>query len=133
LNGKIILRGQLPFDETQQRLSKGRLLVLPSLWFEGFPMVVREAFAFGVPVAASRLGPLPDIVPEGRAGALFEAGNVEILLRVVRGLWSDHARLAELAQGACKEFEEKYTAAVNYKMTMGIYAAAIARLQHKTA
>jgi len=132
LAGKILFRGQLPFAEVQQRLSLVRLLVLPSLCFEGFPMVVREAFALGVPVAASRLGPLPDIVPEGEAGSLFEAGNSEDLLRVVRGLWSDQYRLEVLARGARKEFEEKYTAAVNYRILMEIYIAAIGRRRQKT-
>ncbi|MFH1858259.1 MAG: glycosyltransferase family 4 protein [Candidatus Omnitrophota bacterium] len=131
LGGKIVFRGQLPFDETQQSLSRARLLILPSLCFEGFPMVVREAFALGVPVVASRLGPLPDIVKEGVAGALFEAGNAEDLLRVVRSIWSDQDRLAELAGGARKMFEEKYTADTNYLTLMEIYEAAIRRRRHK--
>ncbi len=80
LTNRVVFTGQLPFDETQQHLSSARLLVIPSLCFEGFPMVVREAFALGVPVIASRLGPLPDIVEEGVAGALFEAGNAQDLL-----------------------------------------------------
>jgi len=131
LEGKILFLGQLPFAEAQQRLSRVRLLVLPSLWFETFGLVACEAFAFGIPVAASRLGPLPDIVPEGRAGALFEAGNVEDLLRVVRGLWSNQALLSQMAVKARKEFEEKYTADVNYRTLMQIYEAAIHRRKRR--
>jgi len=131
LSDKIAFRGQLPFDETQQRISRGRLLILPSLCFEGFPMVVREAFALGLPVAASRIGPLPDIVKEGVTGKLFEAGNAEDLLRVVLALWSGQDHLKRLAEGARKIFEQKYTADANYMTLMEIYETAILRRQQR--
>lgn len=130
---RIAFVGQLPFDETQQHLSSARLLVIPSLCFEGFPMVVREAFALGVPVVASRLGPLPDIVEEGVAGALFEAGNAQDLLRTLRSLWTDQDRLAKLAAGARETFEKKYTADINYRMLIDIYRTAIKRRQRHDA
>src|SRR5690606_14601610 len=57
--------GQVAEDEAQQQIAHASLLVLPSECFEGFPMVVREAFAFGTPAAVSDLGPLPDIVQHG--------------------------------------------------------------------
>ncbi len=94
-------------------------------------MVIREAFALGVPVAASRIGPLPDIVEPGIAGAVFDPGNPEDLLRVVRDLWSDQDRLAELARGARKAFESKYTAEANYRMLMDIYGAAVRRRRER--
>ena len=131
LDGRVVFRGQLPFDEAQRCLSHGRLLVVPSLWFETFGMVACEAFALGVPVAASRIGPLPDIVEEGVAGALFEPGNAADLLRVVRGLWSDRERLAAMGRGGRKLFEEKYTADANYRMLMEIYEAALQRRRAK--
>lgn len=131
LSNRIVFTGQLSFAETQQHLSRARLLVLPTLCFEGFPMAVRESFALGVPVAVSRIGALPEIVKEGIAGALFEAGNAPDLLQTVKTLWSDQKRLAEMAASARKEFEEKYTAEVNYNMLMKIYVAAIQRRQSR--
>lgn len=131
LDGKILFSGQLPFAEVYQHLSRARLLVLPSLCFETFGMVACEAFALGVPVAASRLGPLPDIVKEGVCGSLFEAGNKKDLLRAVRALWLDQTRLAELAEGARKEFEDKFTADVNCQMLLDIYERAIQRRRRR--
>lgn len=133
LTSKVVFKGQLPFNKTQQCLSRAQLLVLPSLWFEGFPMVVREAFALGVPVVASRIGPLPNIIREGEAGMLFEPGNPEDLLRAVRALWSDRDRLAKLTKGAREIFEAKYTANVNHKILMKIYKMAIRRRQQKNS
>lgn len=132
LEHKVVFKGHLTFDETQQLLSCARLLILPSLCFEGFPMVVREAFALGVPVVASRIGPLPGIVKEGDTGVMFEAGNAEDLLRVIRPLWLDQHRLSEMGTAARKDFEEKYTADANYHMMMEIYDAALQRHHRKS-
>lgn len=131
LTRKISFAGQLPFDEAQRHLSGARALVLPSLCFEGFPMVIREAFALTVPVVASRLGPLPGIVPEGIAGVLFRPGDSGDLLRALRSLWDDQYRLAELATGARHLFEQKYTADSNYKTLIDIYETAMRRRQRK--
>jgi glycosyltransferase involved in cell wall biosynthesis len=48
--------GQVDAAEAQRQIAQASLLVLPSECFEGFPMVVREAFAFGTPAAVSDLG-----------------------------------------------------------------------------
>lgn len=127
ISGKIRFAGQLPFAETQSRLAGSSLLILPSLCFEGFPMVIREAFALGVPVAASRLGSMPDIVTEGENGVLFVPGDAEDLLRKVREVWERPGRLAEMAGSARKAFEEKYTAERNYERLMEIYGEARAQ------
>jgi len=117
--------GQLPFQEAQEKLAESKLLILPSLCFEGFPMVIREAFALGVPVAASRLGPLPDIVEENKNGLLFDPDNAESLLECIRQIWIQPALLAEMGKNARADFEDKYTADKNYAMLMDIYQKAI--------
>ncbi len=131
LTRKISFAGQLPFDEAQRHLFGAKALVLPSICFEGFPMVIREAFALAVPVVASRLGPLPDIIAEGVAGDLFRPGDPGDLLRVLRSLWCDQHRLAELAAGARSLFENKYTADSNYKILIEVYEIAMRRRRRK--
>jgi glycosyltransferase involved in cell wall biosynthesis len=118
---RIKLLGHLSFAETQGRLSKAKLLVLPSVCFEGFPMVIREAFALGVPVATSRLGPLPTIVPEGKVGRLFPPGDEPEMLRIIREMWSDTGNLATMGSAAHEEFEQNYTAERNYRQLQNIY------------
>ena len=111
--------------DAQARLARARLLVLPSVCIEGFPMVIREAYAAGVPVAASRLGPLPELVRDGVTGVLFEAGNPEDLRTRVAPAWSDQPRLSEMAQAARREFDARYTAEIGYRRLMEIYEEAI--------
>jgi glycosyltransferase involved in cell wall biosynthesis len=118
--------GQIGSAEAHAQIAGARLLVLPSEWFEGFPMVVREAFAFGTPAAVSDIGPLPSIVQHGRSGVVFKPGNPESLLREVRAAWEAPGMLEDLGRGARAEFELKYTEDANYSMLMDIYRKAIA-------
>ncbi len=127
LGGKIALLGQVSFAVTQERLAQARLLVLPSLCYEGFPMAIREAFALGVPVAGSRLGSIPCIVEDARTGVLFAPGEARDLQRALGAIWNDAARLEAMGAAARAEFEGKYTAERNYATLMDIYAAAIAQ------
>ena len=123
---RVAILGPMAFGDAQARLARARLLVLPSVCIEGFPMVIREAYAAAVPVAASRLGPLPELVRDGATGVLFEAGDPEAIRVAVSGVWSDQERLAGMAQAARGEFEAKYTAEAGYGALIGIYEEAIA-------
>ena len=118
--------GQLSQGDAQDQISHARLLVLPSECFEGFPMVIREAFAFGTPAAVSNLGPLPNIVQHDATGVVFQAASPESLLHEIREAWNTHGLLEQLGQGARREFETKYTEDSNYATLMDIYEQALA-------
>lgn len=117
--------GQLPADQAQAEIANACLQILPSECFEGFPMVVREAFAFGTPAAVSDLGPLPSIVQDGKSGIVFQPGNPESMLREVRAAWETPGLLERLGRGARTEFETKYTEEANYAALIEIYQKAI--------
>ena len=117
--------GQLTSDEAQREIARSCLLVIPSECFEGFPMVVREAFAFGTAVAASDIGSLPSIVRQGKNGVLFSPGNPQSLLEVVQAAWKEEGALEQLATGARLSFETLYTEEVNYQKLMEIYQQAV--------
>ncbi len=123
--------GQVDATEAQRQIAQTSLLVLPSEWFEGFPMVVREAFAFGTPAAVSDLGPLPSIVRHGESGVVFEAGNPESLLYTVRTAWQAPGRLENLGQGARQAFDTLYNEEANYMTLMRVYGQAMAHIRPK--
>jgi N-acetylglucosaminyldiphosphoundecaprenol N-acetyl-beta-D-mannosaminyltransferase len=131
IEDKVSFLGQLPFSEVLKRLRVARLLVLPSVCFEGFPMTIIEAFSLGVPVAASEIGPLPNIVKNGESGVLFEPGDSLSLYYVMKGIWNRLDRLRSLGEGARQEFDRKYTASTNYETLMKIYDAAIENRQSR--
>jgi glycosyltransferase involved in cell wall biosynthesis len=115
----------LPRAEILQRMKDASVLILPSTWYEGFPMIIAEAFAVGLPVIASNLGSMPCIVEDRRTGLLFEPGNAASLREAVQW-W-----LANPSDGACmrslarQEYEDKYTAERNYTQLMDIYDCVI--------
>lgn len=127
LSAKIHFFGQLSFPEVQQRLARSRLLVMPSVCFEGFPMAILEAFSLGVPAAVSNLGSMPCIVNDGKDGVVFRPADAEDLLAKIRSLWNNQGQLAEMAKNARAEFERKYTAETNHALLMEIYKRAIER------
>ena len=119
--------GQVDAAAAQRQIAQARLLVLPSECFEGFPMVVREAFAFGTPAAVSDLGPLPSIVTQGESGVVFEAAKPAALMQTVRTAWQAPAILQNLGQGARQAFDRLYNEDANYQVLMEIYEQAIAQ------
>lgn len=121
LNKKVTFRGQLSFEEVKGSLRKAWLLVVPSICYETFGKVILEAYAFGVPVIASKLGSLPCLVNEGITGALFDPGNPNDLLDKVENAWVTPNRLSAWGAAARRDFDLKFTAAVNYKLLMQIY------------
>jgi glycosyltransferase involved in cell wall biosynthesis len=126
LEARVRLPGGLPFDEVQRRLARSRLLLVPSVCFEGYPMVVREAFALGVPVAASDLGSLADLV-DASVGRRFRPGDPGDLLEVVRRLWSEGDALEAMSAAARARYDRNLAPTPNLERLMGIYAAARAR------
>jgi glycosyltransferase involved in cell wall biosynthesis len=55
------------------------ILVVPSLWYENSPLVIQEAFLSQIPVIASRVGGIPELVKDGVNGLLFNAGDIKDL------------------------------------------------------
>lgn len=123
--------GQVSGKEAEDQIARAKLLILPSVCFEGFPMVLREAFAFGTPAAVSDIGPLPSIVEHGKSGVVFAPGNVDSLLKEVRTACEAPGYMEKLALGAKNAFGANYTEEANYQMLMKIYQAAIANFKSR--
>ena len=108
------------------RLMKGAcFLVFPSEWYEAFPNVILEAFACGVPVIASRLGSMMEILEDGQTGLHFTPGDSEDLAVKVEWAWTHPLQMQEMGRKARAEFEAKYTAERNYTLLMEIYQRAM--------
>jgi glycosyltransferase involved in cell wall biosynthesis len=117
--------GQVPAKDAEHEIARSKLLILPSVCFEGFPMVIREAFAFGTPVAVSDIGPLPSIVQHGVSGVVFAPGDADALMRVVQEVWNTPGALERLSIGTREAFQREFTEESNYETLMKIYTKAI--------
>ncbi len=118
----------LGFQTKEQIISliKGsKFLVFPSEWYEGLPLTIIEAFACGVPIIASRLGAMEEIIHNGYTGLHFIPGNYENLAEKIEWSWVHKEKMEEMGENARKEFEEKYTSVQNFKILNKIYENAI--------
>jgi glycosyltransferase involved in cell wall biosynthesis len=82
----VHITGPLDHRVVLETLCSVRCLLLPSLWFEGEPMIVVEALAAGTPILASNLGGIPELLGHGSAGWLTKAGNVDAWRRSLQNL-----------------------------------------------
>jgi glycosyltransferase involved in cell wall biosynthesis len=117
--------GRVSSGEILELMRGARFLVFPSLWFEGFPLTIAEAYACGIPVVASRLGAMGEIVEDGRTGLHFKSGDAADLAAKVEWAWAHEDQMESMGIAARKEYESKYTAERNYQMLKEIYESAI--------
>ena len=106
------------------RMREASYLVVPSVCYENFPLTVVEAFANGLPVIASRLGAMAELVRDGTTGLQFEAGNAVDLASKMAWAEAHPADMRGMGRAARQEYEMKYTPARNYEALMSIYEAA---------
>jgi glycosyltransferase involved in cell wall biosynthesis len=102
-----------------------RMLVMPSLWYEGFPGVILEAMAHGRPVVCSRIGGLPEIVEDGKTGLLFEPGNPDDLVEKIQYLWERPEISIQMGNEGRKKVLKEYSQEKYYSRLMKVYEKAI--------
>lgn len=123
--------GALNGEQVRTEMSAAVALVLPSIWYENFPRTLVEAMGCGLPVIASRIGALAELVEEGVTGLLFNPGDAADLAQKMAWVDSNPERVAEMGATARARYEERYTAGKNYEQLISIYREAIAAKQGK--
>lgn len=117
--------GALSGDSVRSEMVHAQALVMPSICYENFPRTLVEAFACGLPVIASRLGAIAELVVDGETGLLFEPGNAADLAEKLRWARDNPGVMQRMGDTARIEYEAKYTPKKNYEMLMEVYIGAI--------
>jgi glycosyltransferase involved in cell wall biosynthesis len=127
LDGKhgVVCLGSLPGDAVRQEMQAAVALVVPSICYENFPRTIVEAFATGLPVIASRIGALAELVCEGETGLLFEPGNPADLAKKMAWALANPQSMAAMGRKARTQYEAEFSANVNYQQLTAIYQAVI--------
>lgn len=118
--------GFQPLDVVLSKMERAAFMVLPSIWYEGFPRTIVEAFACGLPVIASRLGSMAELVVDGETGLLFETSNASDLAEKIA--WANAHPQEMIAMGlrARAVYEQRFTPKQNLSELIGIYREAMA-------
>jgi glycosyltransferase involved in cell wall biosynthesis len=112
-------------------MRNAKLLVFPSIWYEGFPSTIAEAFASSLPVVVSKLGSMKEIVEDKVTGLHFEAGNSQDLANKINFAINHPKLLNAMGINARLVYEAKYSSTINYQELMAIYKNAIAKSNFK--
>jgi glycosyltransferase involved in cell wall biosynthesis len=112
----------LPPDRVVDEMRRALLLVTPSIWYEGgLPLTVIEAYATGLPVVASRIGALAELIDHGVTGLHFPPGDAMSLAAAIRSCLHNRDEVANMGRQARRKYESHYTAEMNYRQLMRIY------------
>lgn len=120
----IVYAGTQPRRAVLEEMRDARAIVIPSVWYEGFPFVVVEALATGLPVISSDLPNLRELAAERGAGWTFLAGNGADLARVLQDVDAAHDLRHMASRTARRLFESDFTGQANHTQLVRIYDAA---------
>jgi len=124
-NKNIQYLGFLDKNEIYKEMQKASFLVFPSIWYEGFPMVIIESFSNGLPIIASNLGSMSEIIRHKHNGLHFKTGDTKDLIEKVNLLSTDKKLCTTMSNNAINDFKNLYTDKINYKLLIQIYEKVI--------
>lgn len=123
----VTFRGWLEHASVIERIKGAAAVAIPSRWYEGFPMVLAEALSAGVPVLASHLGALSELIEDGKSGMTLPVDDEASWSAALRRILDDCAWSAQLREGARRTYDEKFSERVNGEKLLEIYQTAIDR------
>lgn len=125
LEPRVVFAGPLPHEALVDYYAAADVITMPSTGPEAFPLPVLEAFASEVPVVASEIGGLPEIVHDRVNGLLVPAGDSEALAEALIELCEDAALAHRLGAAGRQLVAERFTWAVQAKRLASLYETAI--------
>lgn len=123
----VTFLGAIDPAKVRAEMARAAFLVVPSTCYEGFPMVIAEAYASGLPVLASRIGSLAEVVNPGVSGHLFEPGDTGSLATVLRRTIRNPVELASLSKTARATYDAKYSGHVVLQQLLAIYTRVLSK------
>ncbi len=123
-NPRIQFLGRKPPEDLNAYYRGALGLIVPSVCYETFGIILIESFRLGTPVIARRLGPFPEIIDTAGGGLMFQTGDE--LLAAMRRMQTDAAARAGMAAAARRAYETVW----HEDRVMQAYGATFARAAH---
>lgn len=117
----VRFEGRMEEQETLAEIARADLLVLPS-FMEGLPVVLMEAMALSVPVVASRVAGIPELVEDRKEGILFRPADWSQLCDAMQRILSDDAFADRMAKAARARIEQEFDIVVAVEPLLARYA-----------
>ena len=108
-------------DDLARFYNNARAIVLPSVWFEGFPTVLVEAMLHRKPIICSDIGGLSDIVDDGVTGFLVKPGDAQDLAEKMKILWDDPELCKKMGEAGRNKAMTEYSNDKYYERLMRVF------------
>lgn len=123
-DARIAFYGRLSYEDTQKFYITADVSVVPSIWYDVRPNVIPEAFRASIPVIASDIGGIPEMVSDSHNGLLFKAGDIKQLKSILQQITKSPVMLERLSSNA-KASSENFQMAAYVQKLLKIYEEAI--------
>ncbi len=116
--------GRRPHEEIPLWLSAASCLVMPSM-NEGFPTLLPEAMLCRVPIVATNVGGIPELLMHGETGLMVPHGDVESLVQAIKIIFSERKQVDRMVNQAERAARTEFTWIGNARKMLAVYTAAI--------
>lgn len=131
--GNVRFLGEIPSSALSDLYRKATMVIFPTRWYEGFPMVLLEAMSHCKPLVCTDIGGLGEIVDDHVTGRFYRAGNARQLADIVRELWNNPADCEALGKAGRRRMETEYSPDKAYEMLMAAYEMAGRNVERRVA
>jgi len=105
-DSRIIFQGHVPDNVLKTFYEQSDFLIVPSIWYETFGLVILESFSCGTPVISSKIGAYQELIIDGYNGYLFEPGDISELNKVLEKSLDNESVYNELCVNAFESFQQ---------------------------
>lgn len=120
-DARIEFRGYLDGAERDRLRRSALAIIVPSEWFEGFPMVIAESLAMGTPIISTRLGAMSSVLRHEVDALLVPPGDAAALAAAASRLADDPALRQRLGDAALARARSEYSAELNAQHLLDLY------------
>ena len=120
IEGNVVYCTNLQWDKTMEKLKESTILVVPSR-MESIPQVIKEAFYLKIPVIATNVGGIPELIKSQETGIIVESENTQSLLDEITKLLKNPILQEQLSENAHKFILQNYTWESLYEKYINFY------------
>ena len=119
--GRIEYKGHVTQDVLTSEMQRADFMVLPSEWFENAPFAILEAMAAALPVLASRIGGIPELIDDAQTGVLIAPGNVGAWAQAIEQALDNPAHMRDMGARACRAATERFGFEQHLETVLALY------------
>lgn len=113
--------GRKSFDEIVPYLKTCLCTTVPSEWYDNFPNVILESFAYKKAVIATNIGSLPELITNGETGLTFKYADIDDFRNKIKYMFDNPQQVKAMGENAYTEITNKYSPDVHYKQLMSLF------------